>query len=197
MKYKYNQDNLPSTIARAIFNNKQNRMYYSAIKSNVEQLLLHPLSDRQLVRNLSIMVDKKLVDRDDPTGRRGSKVHFSLTDKGRREYGLKIIGTDVEVQRRKRLYNLLIFFEVYKRSPLITGVQLSRFLNVMERPLDDFKIREIVPHPIPGTFLISDRDIDGVSILSIPKIKKVWYNIVAPGFSVEEFIEYHELPKTW
>ena len=205
MEYKYKQDNIPSAIARAIFDNKSkqnrnDRMYYREIKSSVEQLLLHPLSDRQLVRNLSTMVDKKLLDRDDPTGRRGSKVYFSLTEKGTREYGLKILGIDEEVQRRKRLYNLIIFFEAYKRSPLITEEQLYQFLNVIVRTLDDFKIREIgMPYHIPGA--IHRRSIDGIDVLSIPKydrrtkVKKAWYYIVVPGFSVEEFIKYHELLK--
>jgi hypothetical protein len=202
LEYKYKQDNLPSAIGRDIFDNKENRMYYREIKSTVEQLLLHRLSNRQLGRNLSFMVDKKLLDRDDPTGRRGSKVHFSLTEKGMREYGFKILGTDAEVQRRKRLYNLLIFFEVYKRSPLITRRQLSQILNAIERPLNDFKVREIgTPYHIPGAILVSDRYIDGVNILSIPKydprtkIKKMSYYPVVPGFSVEEFIEYHQLLK--
>ena len=49
-----------------------------------------------------------------------------------------------------------------------------------------------MPYHIPGAILISDRYIDGVGILCIPKVKKVWYYTVVPGFSVEEFIDYHE-----
>lgn len=73
LEYKYKQDNLPSTIARAIFDNKKqnrkDRMYYREIRSRVEQLLHHPLSNRQLVKNLSTMVNEKLLNRYDPTGR--------------------------------------------------------------------------------------------------------------------------------
>ena len=192
MEYKYKQDNIPDAIARAIFdNNKQNRndrMYYREIKSDVEELLHHPLSDRQLDRNLSSMVEKKLLNKDHLTGR--LKVYYSLTEKGMREYGLKIIGSDVEVQRRRRLYNLLIFLEVYKRSPLITRRQLSRFLKKIGRSLSDLKIREIgTANQLPKTVY---RFIDGIDILSIPEhdpMRGIKYYVVLPGFSVEEFID--------
>ena len=65
MEYKYKQDNIPSAIARAIFENeKQNKkggMSYRNIHFKVEQLLNHPLSDRQLVKNLSNMAYEKLL----------------------------------------------------------------------------------------------------------------------------------------
>lgn len=202
MEYKYKHDNIPYTIARAISDNKKqnrkDRMYYREIHSRIEQLLHHPLSHRQLVKNLSTMVNEKLLNRHDPTGKRGSKVYFSLTEKGMREYVLKILGIDKEVQRRKRLYNLLIFFEVYKRVPLKTEKQLSRFLKVIARSLSDFeKFQEIrTPYNMPETIY---KSIMGVDILSIPKYdpttktNRLWYYIVVPGFSAKEFIEYQKL----
>jgi DNA-binding PadR family transcriptional regulator len=129
LEYKYKQDNIPGAIAKAISEgqNERGRMYYRQILSRVEQLLHHSLSDRQLTKYLSKMVNEELLNRHDPTGKRGSKVYFSLTEKGQKKYGLKILGTNIEAQRRKRLYCLLFFFEVYKRTPLLTEKQLSRF----------------------------------------------------------------------
>lgn len=204
MEYKYKQDNIRRTIARAIFDNKKrnrkNRMYYREIKSRVEELLHHPLSDIQLVKYLSKMVNENLLNTDDPSGRRGSKVYFSSTEKGMRKYGLKILGTDVQVQRRKRLYNLLIFFEVYKRMPLLTEKQLSAFLKVIGKSLSDLdKIQEITtPYRIPEVIY---KSIKGVDIRRIPKydpttkINRVWYYVVIPGFSAKEFIKYQKLLK--
>jgi DNA-binding PadR family transcriptional regulator len=113
LEYKYKHDNIPGAIARAISDtekrNEKGRMYYRQILSRVEQLLHHSLSDRQLTKYLSTMVNEKLLNRYDPTGKRGSKVYFSLTEKGQKKYGLEILGTNIEVQRRKRLYCLLFF----------------------------------------------------------------------------------------
>lgn len=202
LQYKYKQDNIPATIARAIFDNekenKESRMHYRKIKYRVEQLLHHPLSDRQLGKNLLIMENEELVHRDDPTGKRGSKVHFSLLDKGKRKYGLRIIGTNIEVERRRKLYNLLIFFEVYKRRPLLTQRQLSNFLKVIGSSLNEFeRVQEIKqPYHIPGTI---SKCVKGVDILGLPqhdprtKSNKMLYYAVIPGFSVEEFMTYQGL----
>ena len=168
MEHKYKQDNIPRAIARAIFENeeqnKKDRMHYSKIHSRVEQLLHHPLSDRQLIKNLSKMVYEKLLNRYDPTGRRGSKVYFSLTEKAKRKYNLKILGTDKKVEKRKSFYKLLVFFEVYKRRPLLTEKQLARFLeqigssiNGLEK-VGETKLLDNIPEtsfkPIKGVEII-------------------------------------------
>jgi hypothetical protein len=202
MQYKYKEDNIPATIAKAIFENekenKESRMHYRKIKSSVEQILHHPLSDRQLCKHLKIMVDDGLLHRDDRTGKRGSKVYFSSTRKCEKKYGLKIIGTN-EVERRRRLYNLLIFFDIYKRMPLLTKKQLSKLLESIGSSINDLEnLQEVklsVPRPydIPG---IISKSIRGIQILSLPsgtKSNKMWYYAVIPGFSVEEFIIYQIL----
>ena len=175
-------------------------MHYSKIHSRVEQLLHHPLSDRQLVKNLSDMVYEKLLNRDDPTGRRGSKVYFSLTEKAKRKYNLKILGIDKKVEKRKSLYNLLVFFEVYKRRPLLTEKQLARFLEQIGSSINGLeKVGETkLLDNIPET---SFKPIKGVEIIGLsqydPKTEsnKMWYYTAIPGFSIEEFMIYLKLLK--
>lgn len=198
MKYKY-KDNIAFAIAKALYDNKR-EMYYREIKEAVEKLLGHPLSDRQLVKYLEIMVNEKSLNRNDPTGKRGSKVHYSLTKKGIKKYGLRIIGTDTKTLRRKKLYNLLIFFEVYKRRPLLSKRQLSRFLQGIGKSLSQLdNIQEIkTPYLQPH---IMYKSISGIEILRMPQkdsqisANKMWYYIVIPGFSAKEFIEYYRLLK--
>ena len=204
MEYKYKQDNIPRAIARAIFENKKqnkkDRMHYSKIHSRVEQLLHHPLSERQLAKNLSDMVYEKLLNRDDPTGKRGSKVYFSLTEKAKRKYNLKILGIDKKVEKRKSLYNLLVFFEVYKRRPLLTEKQLARFLEQIGSSINGLeKVGETkLLDNIPET---SFKPIKGVEIIGLcqydPKTEsnKMWYYTAIPGFSIEEFMIYLKLLK--
>jgi hypothetical protein len=112
LEYKYKQDNIPSAIAKAIFENEKqnNRVHYNEIHRRIEQLLDHPVSHRQLGKYLSYMIIEKLLTREDPTGKRGSKVHFSFTNLGKRKYRLRILGIDEAIEKRKTLYQLLIFF---------------------------------------------------------------------------------------
>lgn len=147
------------------------------------------------------MVSEKLLNRNDPTGKRGSKVYFSLTEKGKRKYDLKILGPSIEVQRRKKLYSLLIFFEIYKRGSLLTERQLSRVLEAIGSSINDFKKSPELTQAcsIPGTFR---KSIKGVEILGIssdePRTKSSnrWYYTAIPGFSVEEFISYQKTLKS-
>jgi hypothetical protein len=75
------------------------------------------------------MVDVELT-KDDPTqGKRGSKVFYALTDKAKKKYRLGILGTDEKIEKCKNLYQLLIFYEVYKRSNPISERKLHRFLR--------------------------------------------------------------------
>lgn len=74
-------------------------------------------------------------------------VYFSLTDKAKRKYGLRILGINKKVEERKRLYKLLIFFEVYKRRPLLTEKQLSRFLEQIGSSINGLeKVRCNIPN---------------------------------------------------
>ena len=203
MEYKYKKDNIPSTIVRAILDkekeNNKDTKYYREIKSSVERLLHHPPSDRQLCKNLGNMVNEGLLNRYDPTGKRGSKVYFSLTHECKVKYALKILGANKEVERQRRLYNLLIFFEIYKRMPLMTKKQLSKLLESVGSSISDLENLQDVelsvplPSDIPG---IVSKSIRGVQILGLSsgtKSNKMWYYAVIPGFSAEEFIRYQRL----
>lgn len=202
MEYKYKKENLPATIVRVIFDNekenKKSRMYYRKIKSSTEKLLRHPLSDRQMCKNLDNMVIEGLLNRDDPTGKRGSKVYFSLTRECKMKYALKILGASKEVEKQRRLYNLLIFFEIYKRMPLLTKRQLAKLLGSVGSSINDLDSQEVnlsVPllYDIPR---IISKSIRGIQIVGLPsgtKSNNMWYYVVFPGFSVDEFIRYQRL----
>ena len=101
MDYKYQQENIPDTIAQAILEiEKQNGMngtYHNNIHRKVEDLLDHQMSDRQFVKYLNEMTEEKLLERKDPTGKRGSKVYYSLTDKAKIKHSLKILGTEEKI----------------------------------------------------------------------------------------------------
>ncbi len=200
MEYKYKQE-FRKTIATVLFENKIGRVHHSEIRRGVERILHHTISDRQLLKNLSTMVQEKLLNKDDPTGKRGSRVHYSLTEKGERTYRLKILGTDKAVEKRKSLYLLLIFFEVYKRMPLVTEKQLAKFLKQIGSSIDRLeKVQEVNLFENNAETIF--KPINGVEIAGFThydpetKSNKIWYYTVIPGFSVDEFIFYLRLLKS-
>lgn len=199
------QDNIPEVIVKAIFDNKrQNKretLHYSEIHRKVEGLLGHPISDRQLLKNLSELVHQKLLNRYDPTMKRGARVNFSLTDKCEMKYRLGIIGANNEVKKRESLYLLLIFFEAYKRRPLLTETQLARFLKQIGSSMNDLK-KVQQANISDKSFKIIFKPINGVQIVGFTQynhkvqLNKTRYYTVIPGFSVDEFIFYLRLLKT-
>jgi len=195
LEYKYKQENIPKAIARVILENKTGRIHHSKIRRGVKRILRHELSDRQLLKNLSTMVQKKLLDRDDPTGKRGSRVQYSLTETGERTYHLKILGTDKAVEKRKNLYQILLSFQEFKKTHQRTERQLGRFLRQIGYSRTDLKEirtsnggfpRSTIYEPIRGVKIVkwiqSDSKVDPKNIAC--------YYIAIPGFTVKEFISY-------
>lgn len=205
MEYKYKEENIPNAFATAILEaekgNKRNGIHRNEVHRGVVSLLGHSLSQRQFGKHQDSMLHEKNLNRSDPTGKRGSRVYLSLTEKGKIIHGLKILGNSIEVQRQRRLYSLLIFFEVYKRGPLLTERQLANLLKAVGSSINEFKSSQQLTqvYHIPGTFY---KSIKGIEILGIPtydprtKSSKMWYYTVIPGFSVEEFVAYQKALKS-
>ena len=184
---------------------KKNNIHYMEIYRRVKDKFGqsnsdNKLSSNKLLRWLSIMIDEKLLIKINPTGRRGSKVFFELTEKAKEKYRLKILGAEEEIRKRKNLYQLLIFFELYKRRPLLTKIQLSKFLKQIGSSMNKLqKVREShLFSKFPAVFF---KPIKGVDIMGLiqrdakTKSNKILYYTVIPGFSLEEFVLYLKLLK--
>jgi DNA-binding HxlR family transcriptional regulator len=128
----YQQKNISDAIAAAILKskkeNKKDRIHYREIRRRVEDILGHTISDRKLLKHLSIMDEEEILHKEDPTRKRGSRVYYELTDKGKRQYRLRILGQE-QVEKRRGLYQLLIFFEVFKGMNLMSERRLLWFLR--------------------------------------------------------------------
>jgi hypothetical protein len=142
----------------------------------------------------------ELIKSDPTQGKRGSKVFYALTDKAKEKYFLRILGPDEKTRKRKYLYQLLVYFETYKRSPLITKRQLSKFLKQIGASMKDLKQERDIDMSDDIT-RIHFNPIKGVDILGIPqydkntKSNRIFYYAVLPGFSLEEFVSYLNLLK--
>jgi hypothetical protein len=189
-------DAIKAAVVKEEENKKETRLVsYREIYRRVIQILGRKISYRDFQRHIENMVHDNILYKYDPTGSRGSKVSFSLTGKARRKDNLNILGIDERVQRRKRLYQLLLFYDQYKRRPLLTEKQLDRFLRKIGFTLKDLeKFSDIQTADNISTVLF--KDLKGVGI-----VRHIQYNpktgsqidgyyTFIPGFTITEFVSY-------
>jgi hypothetical protein len=154
------------------------------------------------------MVKENLLSKYDPTGTRGSKVYFSLTKKAKRKNALEILGIDERVQRRRGLYQLLLFFEAFKRRDLLSKRKLNIFLKQIGSSTKDLeKMQETeLSNDMQsrlssqmGMGIVAFKPIRDVEIMGLVQNDSnkdnggiIDYYTVLPGFTVDEFIQYLE-----
>jgi DNA-binding PadR family transcriptional regulator len=197
MVLKYQED-FSEIIATALENKK---IHYREIRRCVENILGYKLkSDNKLLKCLSDMVNDELLTKYDRTGKRGTKVFYSLTDKGRRKHQLKILGTDTRTQKRIALYQLLIFFEAFKRGNLLSKRQFSVLLKKIGSSIDRLERLQNDKQSISSN-VINFKPINEIEIIAIvqhpqkTRAARTYYYVVIRGFSVEEFFMYLRLLK--
>jgi DNA-binding HxlR family transcriptional regulator len=168
---------------------------YSELYAAVTDKTRNKVSHRDFSAYLKKMVSENILRKDDSTVR-GKRVEYSLTRKALRQSALKILGIDPKVERRKQLYRLLLFYESYKRRPLVSEKQLHIFLKkigsvaVNLEQLGKWRTHD-------KTVITGFKDVKGIGIIRLDesKTKPGLYYIVTPGFSVEEFIKYLRMLK--
>lgn len=204
MGFIYAKKDISYPIATAISEYKRYNkglIHHNEIHRKVEQILGHPISDNKLLKALSDMIQENDLRKDDPDqGKRGTKVFYSLTHEGEEKYRLGILGAKEMVRKKKALYQLLIYFEVYKRRPLLTKVQLSKFLRQIGSSMKDLEKEKDVGM-LGDTSGILFKPIKGIDIMGITKYDKrtkadkMFYYTVLPGFSIGESVSYLKLLK--
>ena len=133
--------------------------------------------------------------------------YYSLTTKGKKIDKLKVTGADYEDNRskKKKLYMLLLCFELFKRGRILSERQFPNFLKQYDSSID--KLEKINDKNInqESTLNISifNKDVtfyktfNGIQIIKFKNAndEKYYYYTVIPGFSAEEFKFYIELIK--
>lgn len=197
LRFIYSNDNIPEAVVKALLEKKEakepelGRLHQGDIKRRIEQILGHKVHYKQLRKNLTIMKDQKLLNEYDlGEGKRGYKVYYSPTEKAEQMHILKVLGSDKKVERRKNLYQLLIFFELFKTSNPLTRRQLGNFLKQTGKSihnLEEAKVTTNVTHfiPIKGIEIIKwiQSDLNSESNAAI-------YHVAIPGFAVKEVDTY-------
>jgi hypothetical protein len=122
---------------------------------------------------------------------------FSLTTKGKNDYNLGILDIQIATNKNRILFQLLLFFECYKRSNILSKRQLKNFLKKIGIKFENMKqidIKEL--EQIKEHFLFnitnSYKTHNNISIAEFidSSNSSKYYYVVLPGFSIEEFFIY-------
>lgn len=164
------------------------------------------LSSRDFSKILAIMVEENQLTKID-TGKRGTRVYYSLTGHSKEKHELKILGEGERYEKRRQIYHLLLYYDVFKRNNLVTRVQLNKLLKKAGITFDDIdNIENEDRDYVKNYTFLSNSHIENVKLLGCPKgiaigehlenkeetkmKKDTQYYVVTPGFTVEEFISY-------
>ena len=117
------------------------------------------------------------------------------------DYNLRILEAGSTTNKKGVLYQLLLFFDCYKRSNIITERQFKYFLKKVEIKFEnmeqtDFEIlqqiQDIFPNVTNG--YKTNNNISIGEFRNSPNSPKYYY-VVLPGFTIEEFLNYLKLIK--
>ncbi len=167
------------------------KMKYTDLYYKTSRRLGRKISHRDYNSHLKCMLDDQVLDKAE-VGNRG----YSLTEKGYKQYQLKILGIGNDINRRVGLYQSLICFDIFKRGQLLNDKQLEKFLTKIGRSRDsltkieflhenDLKIVTAFVDPTTGLEIIQYTQDKFES-----RLGETTYYVVMEGFSVEEFIAY-------
>ena len=137
MEYKYRID-LRNSVAELLLQS-ENPCTYSELYQRIKVKLGYGLSHRDYVGILRIMEEEGFIIREDKTGKRGSKVYYYLSETAKIQHQLRILKVEEDYEKKRSLYQILLYFHIFKRGELMTRRQLGRRLLKMGLRFEDSK----------------------------------------------------------
>ena len=123
---------------------------------------------------------------------------ISITTKAKNDYNLHILEIQITTNKNRILYQLLLFFQCYKRSNLLSERQFKYFLKKIGLKFEnmeqkDKKELEQVNHYIFFSNVTNSyRTYNNISIGEFRDSSRYYY-VVLPGFTIEECFSYFKL----
>ena len=170
------------------------------------------LSHRDYVGILRIMEEEGFIIREDKTGKRGSKVYYYLSETAKIQHQLRILKVEEDYEKKRSLYQILLYFHIFKRGELMTRRQLGRRLLKMGLRFEDSKTvqGDIAKNLDRMSFELSTGKYTwinsftnasgGISIVKYLKNvgknapssanSNIVYYVFVPGFTIDEFSTY-------
>jgi hypothetical protein len=121
--------------------------------------------------------------------------YYSLTKKAVARNQLSILEIDETTLKRKHLFQLMIFFEIFKKSNLVTQKQLGGLLKKIGVSLDKLEAIKTSSKGFPRTTIFKPtKDIEIFRLIQtdfkVGDLSDTYYYISVPGFTVKEFVTY-------
>jgi hypothetical protein len=168
---------------------------YTALYNEVNRNLGRKVSRRDYSSNLAKMVQEKILDTKAINDKKKFKCYF-LTEKARKMLQLNILGIGREYEKRLALYQLIIYFETFKRGQILTDSQLNRLLKgygIQRKNLKKVDTIQFDPSDIEAAY---EEPVNEIEIIQLPagrfgtkSLKPVYY-VLKLGLSVNEFLSY-------
>lgn len=151
------------------------------------------------------MKDRNILNKTE--SKRGRRVYCSLSEKAKLQHQLRILKVDGDFEKRKSLYQILLYFHSFKRGDLLSKRQLNNRLSKMGLRFEDLKAADLyivkslngmtwdfdsASYTQVAAYTTSLNNISVVKYVSESKKKrankKVLYYLFVPGFTKDEFI---------
>lgn len=203
LQSKYRID-IFNTIAESLLQSETD-LTYSALYQKVLSMLDYILSHRDFVACLQTMVNENTVNKIDKSGKRGSKIYYSLSENARSQHQLRILKVDKDYETKRSIYQLLLYFHSFKRGELLMQRQLNKKLFEFGLRFEDLqqvnhgqdrvtaltgntKYTEVnaFKDPIGNIAVVEYKDNENSHFAK----NNVVYYLYVPGFTVMEFIIY-------
>jgi hypothetical protein len=204
LQSKYRTD-IFNAIAESLLQSETD-LTYSALYQKVLDILDYILSHRDFVACLQVMVNENTVNKIDKSGKRGSKIYYSLSENARTQHQLRILKVDKDYETKRSIYQILLYFHSFKRGELLTQRQLNKKLFELGLRFEDLQQvnygEDRVTAALTGNIKYTEVNAftDPIGNIAVVEYKdnennrfaknNVVYYLYIPGFTVTEFIIY-------
>jgi hypothetical protein len=192
----YKPDIFDGIIKNLVYHsNLKNGLTYTVLYKQLAEVLGRKVSHRDYSSHLSLMVLDGLLATEKGEENKILKRYF-LTEKARKMYQLKILGIGSEYEKRLSLYQLLIYYETFKRGQVLTDAQLSRVLKRYGIRRKNLKKVDAIQFDGLDVQTAYEEPVNEIEIIQYPagrfgtkSLKPVYY-VLKRGLSVNEFLSY-------
>lgn len=171
---------------------------YKGVNEKLQLLRKNPkfvLSPRDFSSELNILVNEHRLyrEQDNKSKKKIKPVNFSLTEGAIKEHRFNILGIDLEKERRRKLYQLLFFFQAFSPPKQISIQKFHEILVRIPLPRNRLKLQDIADYSSDEGILIETYEpVEHIMFSVINDLRGEYVSCKLLSFSKREIIEYSE-----
>jgi hypothetical protein len=188
-----NRHDICNAIIPSLEEDISNRLNYSGLYEKVKLRLGSHVSHRDFWSCLKSMVDRKMLDRkEENTGKVIPTVYYSLTASAKKESRFDILGIDSLKKKRRKLYQLLFFFQAIKPPKLVSARKFNKALSSLSISRNNLSVEthvHILARAETNYKRVDDYKFRIVEVSDQgKKLTRYYYKHL--GFSLKDIIQY-------